>query len=302
MKMQQLNDTNYLFKSSVNVGYVHEGSQGLLIDAGIDKSAIRKVVRQLEDKDLPITHLIITHAHSDHYGGASYLKQQYDVKVIAPRFESAILQYPILEPTYLFGGNDPIDELRNKFLEGPPVEVDILVDEGPTNIDPFSLEFIETPGHSYQQMAVAINNTLYAADSYFGQDELLKHKIPYITSVEKTIHSLYKLKNLTYSGAVPGHGKYEENYQETINKNIEYHENLLHNVYYTIEKANMISHEEIVARLCQDMNVKVDQLSIFLLFRTAVTAYLTALINQEKIEHYIQHYRWMFKIKGEKGD
>ncbi|TFB15057.1 MBL fold metallo-hydrolase [Filobacillus milosensis] len=301
MKMQQINSNNYVFESSVNIGYVHEGNQGIIIDAAIDKSAIRKVVRQLEEKNLPITHLFITHAHADHYGGAKYLKESYKVKIIAPTLEAAIIKHPVLEPTYLFSGNDPLDELRNKFLEGPPIEVDLTIDEGHYEIDGFNFEAIATPGHSYNQLALGINGTLFAADSYFGQKEILKHKIPYITSVDKTINSLEKLKSYSFDGSVPGHGPYEEDYLNTVEKNIEYHKELLHKVYCIIQDKQPVSHEDIVAELCEAMKVKADQLSMFLLFRTAVTAYLTALINKGNIEHYIQQFRWMFKIKEEEG-
>ncbi|WP_279401768.1 hypothetical protein [Piscibacillus salipiscarius] len=50
MQMMQLNDNCYVFMSSVNVGFIHRENQGMLIDAAIDRSAIRKVVRQLDEK------------------------------------------------------------------------------------------------------------------------------------------------------------------------------------------------------------------------------------------------------------
>ncbi|RPF52129.1 MBL fold metallo-hydrolase [Aquisalibacillus elongatus] len=301
MNMQQINEHNYVFLSSVNIGYVHEGNQGMIIDAAIDKSSIRKVVRQIEAQNLPITHLLITHAHSDHYGGAKYLQDVYNVKVIAPKFEATILQHPILEPTYLFMGNDPLDELRNKFLEGPSIEADIVIDEGDHQIDEFQFEAIATPGHSYNQLAIRIHDTLFAADSYFGEKELHKHKIPYITSVYKTMDSLEKLKSFSANGAVPGHGNYEENFIKTIERNIEYHQDLLHRLYCIIQDKQPISHEELVSIFCDEMSVNASQLSMFLLFRTAATAYITALIQQEKIDHYIQRHRWMFQIKEEEG-
>ncbi|WP_279401767.1 MBL fold metallo-hydrolase [Piscibacillus salipiscarius] len=250
-------------------------------------------------KNLPITHLLITHAHADHYGGAAYLVKQYGVKVIAPTFERAIIENPILEPTYLFSGNDPLDELRNKFLEGPEVKVDIEIEEGYQKVDKFEFEAIATPGHSYHQLAINIYDTLYAADSYFGKEEIKKHKIPYITSVDKAVKSLEKLKTVQVKGAVPGHGPYEQQFVETIEANIDYHQMLLEKVYGEIAEKPTVSHEEIVARMCTMMKVKSDLLGPFLLFRTAVTAYITALINEDRIEHYIKDFRWIFKVKEE---
>ncbi|PKR78365.1 MBL fold metallo-hydrolase [Halalkalibacillus sediminis] len=300
MDMKQINEHCYYFSSSVNIGYVHEGDQGLIIDAGIDQSAIRKVVRQLEDHHLPITHLFITHAHADHYGGASYLRKKYGVKIIAPEMESAILNYPILEPIYMFSGNEPIEELRNKFLEGPPIDVDEVVKEGRFLEDNFDLELIATPGHSYYQLCVATHGVLFAADTYFGKKEIEKHKIPYITCATKTIESLNKLLDYSFNGAVPGHGEYEENYKETVRYNIEYHRKLLHMIYEIVQASSTnISHEELVREMCVKRKVKADQLSMFLLFRTAVTSYLTYWIYRGDIVHSIQQFRWVFHIKEE---
>ncbi|MGM8214637.1 MBL fold metallo-hydrolase [Bacillaceae bacterium W0354] len=302
MGFKQLNERCYVYEASVNIGYVHQHNQGLIIDTGIDKSSVRKIVRELEEKQLPITHLFITHAHADHYGGAYYLKEKYSVKIIAPRFEAVILQNPILEPIYLFSGNEPIDELRNKFLEGRPVEVDLIVDEGEISVDNFQLNLLSTPGHSYNQMAVAVDDILYAADSYFGKEELAKHKIPYITNAEMALKSLRKLLNTSFKGAVPGHGYFESDYISTIKKNIEYHEMIIHKLVSVIDKfPDGLTHEQAVVQMCEVMNVETKQLSQFLLFKTAITAYITLLIKEEKIEHYIQQNRWMFKIKKSKG-
>ncbi|WP_188208342.1 MBL fold metallo-hydrolase [Alkalibacillus aidingensis] len=295
MKIKQLNDDCYCFESSVNIGYVHKGEHGMIIDAGIDQSSIRKVVRQLESKQLPITHLFITHAHADHYGGAFYLKKHYNIKVIAPKLEAAIVENPIIEPIYMFQGNAPLDELRNKFLEGPPVQVDQVVDEGTIEIDRFHLELILTPGHSYHQLAVATEGILYAADSYFGEEELDKHKIPFIISAKDTIASLKKLVETNYDGAIPGHGRFETNYHETLQTNIKYHQKILDNLEKELKNhPEGCSHEEIVAKLCEMYEIKADQLSMFLLFRTAVTSYITALIEEGKIKHEVKNYRIVF--------
>ncbi|GAA0455204.1 MBL fold metallo-hydrolase [Alkalibacillus silvisoli] len=296
MKMNQLNQNCYYFSSSVNVGYVHEGNQGLLIDAGIDESAIRKVVRQLDEQKLPITHLLITHAHADHYGGAAYLKKKYNIKVMAPILEAAIVENPIIEPIYMFQGNTPLKELRNKFLEGPPVEVDEVVSEGDYQIDGFDLQLIATPGHSYHQLAVATYGILFAADSYFGKKELNKHKIPYITCANDTITSLEKLYQTDFDGALPGHGPFERNYHETVKANIDYHRELLTVLKEMVDLATHgISHEDVVSSMCARFDVKADQLSMFLMFRTAVTAYIKALIENNEIKCEVENYRMIVK-------
>ncbi|WP_181349112.1 MBL fold metallo-hydrolase [Thalassobacillus sp. CUG 92003] len=297
MTFIQLNENCYYFDRSVNIGYVRSGNQGMLIDTGIDSTSVKQVVKELKARDCPLTHLFITHAHADHYGGAAYLQNQFNVYTIAPPFESAILQFPMLEPLYLFSGNDPIPELRNKFLEGKPVRIDALAYDGKMEIGNFRLDIISLPGHSYNQAAVKTENVLYAADAYFSEDQLKKHKIPYITDAYQTLQSLRTLLTVECDGAVPGHGTYESFFEKTVHQNIDYHESLLQHIYEVIDAhPEGVTHEHIVANMCDHFQVSTPALSHFLLYKTAVTGYLVGLIKQKRIVHDVEKYRWVFRI------
>jgi glyoxylase-like metal-dependent hydrolase (beta-lactamase superfamily II) len=300
MNFRKIAENHYYFHGAVNIGYFHHQDKGLLIDAGLDAQAMKKVVKQLDEHQLPLTHLFITHAHADHYGGAAYLQKIKEVYTFAPNIEEAILRYPILEPLYLFQGNIPIDELRNKFLEGEPVVVDEVVKEGSYVIDGMDLEFIALPGHSANQFGIKINNIFFAADSYFGQDSLHKHKIPFIIDLEDTLSSLEKLKSVTCIGAVPGHGVYEENYLHTVNQNIDYHQKVLHTMRVHIsEYAEGCSHEELVRIMCKTWDVELRSISSWTLYRTAVTAYLTKLYKDQSVSLIIKNHTLWIQQKKE---
>ncbi|MRH43411.1 MBL fold metallo-hydrolase [Aquibacillus halophilus] len=296
MEFQQLKESCYAFRGPVNIGYVHHGELGMLIDAGIDKSTMKKILKHLLAKNLPVTHLFISHAHSDHFGGAQYLQEQHRVFTIAPYLEEAIMRYPILEPLYLFGGNDPLPELRNKFLEGNPIQIDKVVKEGLHKIDNFLFDTYLLPGHSYYQLAIRINDILYAGDAYFSEEQLKKHKIPFLTDADQAILSLKRLKEIPCKGAIPGHGVYQEGFHQTVDDNIEYHEELIDWLHDKISsKPEGITHETIVADMCAHYQVNPPQLSQFLLFRTAITSYLLALIKRNMVKNTIERARWVFK-------
>lgn len=227
MDLLKISDHCYYFHSAVNIGYVHSSDQGLLIDAGIDKSTANKVIRTLKERSLPITHLFLTHAHADHFGGAAQLQKKCSVSTLAPVFEEAIMRCPKLEPMYLFQGNNPPKEMRNKFLEGDPVRVDRVCEEGDLDLGGIRLELIYLPGHSGYQLAVKVDNILYAADSYFSEGQLAKHKIPFMIDVGEGLDSLEKVKSIQCRGAVPGHGVFEEDFQQTVQANIDFHHEIL---------------------------------------------------------------------------
>lgn len=296
MSFQQLNEWCYYYQSSVNIGYVHQGEDGLLIDAGIDASSVKKVLKELEKRNLPLTHLFITHAHADHYGGARFVQENYNVHTVAPVFEEAILRNPGMEPLYLFGGNDPLPELHNKFLEGPAVRVDEVVGEGKVGFGSLTAEAYHLPGHSYHQLALKVHEILYAADSYFSVDTLKKHKIPFLTDVSLTLDSLDRVSQIPCSGAVPGHGKFEANPMLTIQNNMDYHEQLSAWLHQYLAEEGLVAHEVIVRAMCNQYNVEAQGLSQWLLFRTAVTAYLIGLKKAGLVEDRIMNNTWSFSI------
>lgn len=298
MQLIQINSNCYYFSGSVNIGYIYQGESGMIVDAGIDSQTMKKVLKKLDHEELPVTHLFITHAHSDHYGGGSYLQQDRAIYTFAPYYEEAILRNPSLEPLYLFGGNDPLPELRNKFLEGNSIFVDEVLQEGVYERDGFNFTTYLLPGHSYYQLGIKIYDCLYAGDAYFSEEQLHKHKIPFLTDAHLAIQSLYKLKEIQTQGAVPGHGEYEEDFHDTVDANIAYHHELIHMLWAYIDSRKLVSHEALIAYMCNTYQVKVDQLPQWLLFRTAVTSYLIALLKQDQVDYKIEDYRWVFYTKG----
>ncbi|MBE4909446.1 MBL fold metallo-hydrolase [Bacillus luteolus] len=297
MEFIKLSVTCYYFQSAVNIGYINHGNEGMLVDAGLDKSTMKKVLKKLDEEGLPITHLYITHAHADHFGGAAYLQQARNVFTIAPVLEEAILRNPILEPIYLFQGNTPLDELRNKFLEGEAITVDKVITEGTYKVDRFDFTAIAFPGHSENQLGILIDNLLYCGDAYFSEEQLRKHKIPYIVDAAQTLKSLEKLKSIECDGAVPGHGIFEQDFNGTVVRNFDYHLAVLTSVTELFwEAGESISHEEIVKLMCDKWNVQLTHLSGFLLYRTAVTAYVTKLVRDGMVTTHIENNTLMFKM------
>ncbi|MCA1031136.1 MBL fold metallo-hydrolase [Bacillus timonensis] len=297
MKLTQITDTCYYFQSAVNVGYVHNGEKGLLIDAGLDASTMKKILKQLDEKSLPLTHLFITHAHADHFGGAAYLQEKKSVYTMAPVLEEAVLRNPVLEPIYLFQGNTPLKELRNKFLEGPAMKVDEVVTEGKYERDGFHFSCLAFPGHSENQHGLLIHDVLFCGDAYFGMEQLEKHKIPFIVDAENTLLSLEKLVEIKCLGAVPGHGHYEQDFQQTVQANIAFHMKIVKSMNSLLDERK-ISHEQLVTEMCNRWEVKLANMGSWLLYRTGVTAYLTMLIKQNKAQFVMENNIPMIK-KGE---
>ncbi|MDX9945938.1 MAG: MBL fold metallo-hydrolase [Bacteroidales bacterium] len=80
--------------SSGNCYYLGNGSQGILIDAGISATSIRKFLRDLGIPIETIMGILITHNHSDHIKGLEVLTRRNGI----PAFTTAAVWRSILSP------------------------------------------------------------------------------------------------------------------------------------------------------------------------------------------------------------
>ncbi|MDR7072060.1 MBL fold metallo-hydrolase [Fictibacillus barbaricus] len=295
MEFITIKENCYYFSSAVNMGYITSEDQrsGMLIDAGLEAASAKKVLRVLEENKLPLTHLFITHAHADHFGGAQYIQKKYDVHTIAPSLEEAIMKYPILEPIYLLHGSIPLNEMRNKFLEAPAIRIDEICQKGKWNDSNLNVEFIPLPGHSYNQFGMIYNDICYAADAFLGDEALLKHKIPFIVDSETNRMTLEYLFDLKVEGMIPGHGSYSESYKDIILANLEIHsmvESQILNIILT-KRDRGLSLEDLVAEMLNKQEIKPNNLGSYSLFRTTITAYLIHLIHEKRAVYTIKEGR-----------
>ncbi|PSL50893.1 glyoxylase-like metal-dependent hydrolase (beta-lactamase superfamily II) [Salsuginibacillus halophilus] len=288
MTLQPLNQGCYYFDLPVNIGYINHEETGILIDAGIDAGTAKKVASILEKEEMPLTHLLVTHAHADHFGGAAWLQTHYNIMTLAPPFEGAVMQNPRLEPVYLFQGTEPPRVMRTKFLEAEPVRVDGKLREGRMDIGGINVQVLVLGGHSHAQVGIEVHGHLYAADSYFGREYLNKHKIPFMVDVKAGLHSLRKILKTTLKGSLPGHGSYETSFDDTVRYNIDWHKRLLGELEEIVAKNEKMTFEEATAAFCCKEGVELNDMPSWSLYRTAAGAYLQALVDDGQLQWMIE--------------
>jgi glyoxylase-like metal-dependent hydrolase (beta-lactamase superfamily II) len=294
--MKQIAENIFYFPGAVNIVYVRKDDTGILIDGGLEEARMKKVAKEIEQHNHPVTHIILTHAHADHFGGVAWLQKKYDIRTYAPILEASIMESPILEPIYLFGGAYPLDELRNKFLEAPSITVDDRIDQGSLDIGGISFSFHLLPGHSYYQLGVGIEETfLYAADSYFSEKVIQKHGVPYIVDAQATLESIDKLKSLHYSYYLPGHGEIEEDIQHTLDVNQQRHQEILAMIATFVKEQEQVTLEEIMVHVLDHYHLEAKNLSAWLLYRTAILGYVRYLLTDQTLAYNLNNNQLLFK-------
>jgi len=118
--------------SSGNCYYLGNGSQGILIDAGISATSIRKFLRDLGIPMETIMGIMITHNHSDHIKGLEVLTRRNGI----PAFTTSAVWKSILSPRMRIS-SDCIREIHSgmKFsLAGFDIEAFPVCHDAPETI------------------------------------------------------------------------------------------------------------------------------------------------------------------------
>lgn len=284
MSLISLNEKVHIYSTNaINIGLIQKNNQVVLIDAGIDKSIAKKVLNELKANNWALKHIIITHAHADHFGGASYLKEQTNARLLAHPKEALIMSSPELEPFYLYGGATPIKDLQNKFLQGPFTTTDMFIQEGSLKLDDINLLIVPLPGHSIGQIGVCYEDILFSADAFFGEEVLNKHGIPYYINIEDTLKTLDFLQSKkNFIIFIPSHGNIESKIDNLLEKHITQIKLIL-NTILNIVDGNPMDTEKLLASLLSKLGLEIHAPSHFFLMRASLMAFLTYLDNKKLI-------------------
>lgn len=203
-ELTKISDKCYYINCPAKIGiYLQSENEVYLIDSGNDKDAGRKVRKILDENGWKLKGIINTHSNADHIGGNQYLQQQTGCKVFADGIEKAFTEYPVLEPSFLYGGYPPKD-LRHKFLLAKPSEVTDFSDES----FPKEIEIIPLKGHFFDMVGFRTpDNVVFLADCLSSKATLEKYQISFIYDVAEYLKTLDMVKALEADIFVPAHAE-----------------------------------------------------------------------------------------------
>ena len=295
MNLNKIKGDIYYIDGAVNLGVIVRGREALLIDAALDDSVSRKVRRLFEEAGLTLKAIIITHAHADHYGGAAYLAKATGAKVFSTVGEKSIIEVPILEPVYLFGGAYPPAALRSKFFNAPPVSVEGIIRPGLCNLEGFSFEIVDLKGHSLEQIGVACDGILFCADAVFGQEVVAKHGVPLNVDISATLDTFERLRASKYEYYLPSHGELVRDIASVVDIN----QNVVRTV---IDKLAAVcetpqSMEDLIETTCSCTGFTIQNTGAYYLAHLTVQAYVGYLLDNNRLEACYESNRQVFRKK-----
>ena len=201
-ELVQLTEQTCYIQSPAKIGLFRLNEREVcLIDSGNDKDVGRKVRQLLEKNDWRLKAIYNTHSNADHIGGNQYLQKQTGCKVYAPGIEHAFTRYPVLEPSFLYGGC-PNRDLRHKFLMAQPSDAQELTPE----VLPEGFRLIPLPGHFFDMVGFRTpDDVVFLADCLSSRETLEKYRIGFIYDVAAYLKTLEMVKNMEAKIFVPAH-------------------------------------------------------------------------------------------------
>ena len=285
----QSGERSWYIQCPAKIGiYLVNDTDVYLIDSGNDKDAGKRVNKILGQNGWNLKGILNTHSNADHIGGNSYLQNQTGCKVFAEGIEAAFTEYPILEPSFLYGGF-PFRELRHKFLLASPSRTDSFSDPD----FPQDVEAIPLPGHFFQMFGFRLpDGVVFLADCLSSPATLEKYPISFIYDVEEYLKTLEMVSNMNGAFFVPSHADATENIRPLAEYNRQKVLELAERIYMLCK--NPISFEELLRELFNGFGLTLN-FEQYVLSGSTVRSYLAWMKDQGRIDAEFAENRLLWR-------
>jgi len=285
MEIKKINDELFYIADTTNIPLIKTPEGFIIFDAPIDKDKAKKVKKIIEENEIKPKFLILSHHHADHTGGASYLKEYFNLIVLTSESEKLFIENPMIEPIYLAQGANPPKEFLTKWVKSEPVKVDEVVQQGEQEIGGRRIEFLDLSGHSIDMVGVKVDDVIFSADCFFSDEILKKYIIPYFHDKDKFIEKLNYIKAFEFLYILPSHGAlYSRNEANSVlEENIKVVNNVEKQILTIIETPKNV--EEILTSL----NLPLTDFVVSYLIKSSAQSILFSLLNKGDIKTYTKN-------------
>lgn len=276
-ELNQVGEQSYYINCPAKIGiYKQNDTDVYLIDSGNDKDAGRRVRKILDEKGWNLKCIINTHSNADHIGGNKYLQNQTSCKIFAKGIEKSFTEFPVLEPSFLYGGY-PCKDLRHKFLLADKSQVVGIDDED----FPSALEIIDLKGHFFDMIGIRTpDDTVFLADCVSSAFTLEKYQISFIYDVAEYLNTLDRIENMQAKMFVPAHADATDDISTLVQLNRA-------KVFEIADKIQSLlkehmCFEELLKKIFDDYNLSMN-FEQYVLVGSTVKSYLSYLKDSGKI-------------------
>ena len=201
-----------------NVYLIRDGKEGILVDSGIDSEESTEIqVNYLNAQSIDLRHIVLTHHHMDHMGGAERLRQATGACVSMHRQESLLLdkQRTARTEDWSTSNHDAIAQTKEA-TKGTTIDR-WLLDRDTIALNELTLQVVHSPGHTLGSICLYLpqERVMFTGDTVPGIGTTAVMPPP-IGDMALYFNSLVHLKTYDVSLLLPGHGPVIINPQQKL--------------------------------------------------------------------------------------
>lgn len=209
----ELADGLHIIPGLVNVYLLDLPGGMTLVDTGFPGgvSKILAGIGAIGKRADDLRHILLTHAHPDHVGGAAELRKRTGAQVYAHGIDAPIIEaggpFRTVVPAPGFRNRIVVALLSRLYERVAPVSVDHLLGDGTALPFASDLVAVHIPGHCAGQVALHWRRgqgVLFAADACINRKDMVLAAAQ--EDVDEARRSLAKLAGLRFEMACFGHG------------------------------------------------------------------------------------------------
>lgn len=142
-----------MLQANSYIVYSENTKEGIVIDPGGDADILLK---SIEENNLNIKYIVLTHGHGDHIGGAKDLKTELNAPIVIHFEDSEMINNPETNLSNIMGTGDISLKADRELKHGDILEFGDL-----------KAYVLHTPGHTRGGISIKIGNYLFTGDTLF---------------------------------------------------------------------------------------------------------------------------------------